>query len=161
MSYICRSCASYSPSGTQALVSNFGGLLELYDTTREPRTRIPTFGNSVRTLAGHLNNKYSINSEMVTDGERNFIISGSEDKQVCIWSENGSMRSLPGHEDVVLSVSYEAVSKCLVSGGTDGSLGVWRDIDLGADVSSSLATDAEVSCSSDVAIVGDMIDGES
>lgn len=80
-----------------------------------------------------MNDKYSINSEVVTDGKSSFIISGSEDDNVYIWNENGRVKQLTGHNDVVLSVAYDAGSKCLVSGCTDGSLGVWRGIELGTD----------------------------
>jgi len=106
----------------------------------------------VRTVTGHQNNKYSINSEIVTDGEHSFIISGSEDKMVYIWGENGSMKSLPGHEDVVLSVAYENVSKCLVTGSTDGSLGVWRGIELDSVLNGKAMM---MNDSSEVAVVGD------
>lgn len=153
-----RACTSYGPDGTRALVSNFGGLIELYQVKRDPRTLIPTFGECSRIYSGHVNEKYSINSKCISAGAEEFIISGSEDNLVYIWNtRDGRAGTLRGHEGVVLSVAYDATSNCLATGCTDGTVGMVRNIDFGAVIASaSDSTERHENIGSEQMVVDDI-----
>ena len=55
------------------------------------------------------------------------IISGSQDKAVCIWDVLGGLLedTLEGHTDGVYSVAYTPDGTKIISGSKDNTFGIW------------------------------------
>lgn len=87
-----------------------------------------TPGKPLKVYTGHVNRVYCITPTFsVTAGK--YIVSGSEDKSVCIWDLQGKnmLQKLEGHTDVVISVSCHPIENMIVSAGLehDRTLRVW------------------------------------
>lgn len=77
---------------------------------------------------GHQNRVYCVASTFsVTNGK--YIVSGSEDRCVCIWDLQGKnlIQKLEGHTDTVISVSCHPLENMIASAGLDAdrTVRVW------------------------------------
>lgn len=88
----------------------------------------------MKTYQGHKNEKYSLSgafgvyqNEDKTE-ERAFVISGSEDGDICCWDVQSKeiLQKMAGHEGVVLGVDTCKQDGLLVSGGLDKTVRIWE-----------------------------------
>ncbi|CDP14622.1 unnamed protein product [Coffea canephora] len=113
------SFAKFSPNGKFILVATLDDTLRLWNYAA---------GKSLKVYTGHVNRLYCITPTFsVTNGK--YIVSGSEDKCVCIWDLQGKnmLQKLEGHTDVVISVTCHPIENMIVSAGLDNdrSLRIW------------------------------------
>jgi len=83
-------------------------------------------GEVLNEYKGHSNSTYRIESCLTNDDA--YVICGSEDNQVYIWSlvEGRVVHTLKGHTKVVTSVCYHPKETCLLTASTDGTTKVWK-----------------------------------
>ena len=56
-----------------------------------------------------------------------YIASGSKDKTVCLWDDEGNLLIKPfeGHEDAITSVAFSPDGECIASTSKDGTIRLW------------------------------------
>jgi len=83
-------------------------------------------GELLNEYKGHSNTSARIESCLTNDDA--YVISGSEDNCVYIWSlvESRIVHTLKGHTKVVTSVAYHPKETCLLTASTDGTIKVWK-----------------------------------
>ncbi|KAI6674750.1 hypothetical protein NL676_002656 [Syzygium grande] len=96
------SFAKFSPNGKFILVATLNDTLKLWNYAT---------GKFLKIYTGHKNSVYCLTSTFsVTNGK--YIVSGSEDRCICIWDLQGKnlIQKLEGHSDT--AVMYRWVSSC-------------------------------------------------
>jgi WD40 repeat protein len=94
-----RSCISYSPNSRYILASSLDSKHRLHScdlsgdndvlirrqqqASRDPLQ--PVRQDAVRTLSGHVNNKFSVQSTLFSNAGRSYVLSGSEDSKVVLF----------------------------------------------------------------------------
>ena len=105
-----------------------------YDTTvRSWALNTPISGkiSAHLTYRGHTGPVRTVAFARVGDSER--IVSGSDDKEIAIWDENGSrIRTICGHEAAILSISVSGDK--VFSSSKDKTIRVW-DLNTGDNIS--------------------------
>ena len=88
-------------------------------------------GTCKKTYQGHVNKKYSLGGAFGVGGTEGFIVSGSEDGDLVFWDvkTKDMVQKVSGHEGVVLWVDTSpTVGGKVVSGGLDGTVRIWVDV---------------------------------
>eukprot|EP00668_Euglena_longa_P001257 GGOE01001487.1.p1 GENE.GGOE01001487.1~~GGOE01001487.1.p1 ORF type:complete len:598 (-),score=119.35 GGOE01001487.1:249-2012(-) len=96
------------------------GCIHLYDIRQRPFKVIQKF-------TGHLQRRFVIRS-CFGGANQTFVLSGSEDNRVYVYHRSSGRKlfALPGHQNVVNTVSWNpAVHTMFASGSDDGSVRVW------------------------------------
>lgn len=63
----------------------------------------------------------------LTDGQGNYIVTGSNDRSIRLFSATDSslIRSFDGHTDLVRSVAVDPANNLLLSGSYDQTVRIW------------------------------------
>ncbi|KAN0122087.1 prolyl oligopeptidase-like protein [Hyaloscypha variabilis] len=112
----------FSPNGRYILAFTLDSCIRLWDYVS---------GTCKKTYQGHVNNKYSLGGAFGVGGTEGFIVSGSEDGDLVFWDvkTKDMVQKVSGHEGVVLWVDTSPnVSGKVVSGGLDGTVRIWVDV---------------------------------
>ena len=68
-------------------------------------------------------------SHLLWDATAKWLFSGSYDKSVVVWdvgaADQGLAVELNGHSDRLVGISYDNISKLLITCSADGHIGVW------------------------------------
>ena len=95
-------------------------------------------GTCKKTYQGHVNTKFSIGGAFGIDKEEEgFIVSGSEDGELLFWDFRTKeiAQRVSGHEGVVCWVDTSpGPSRLVVSGGMDGTVRIWTEVDDNHDM---------------------------
>jgi COMPASS component SWD3 len=91
-------------------------------------------GRCVKTYQGHANARFSIAGAFGTYGDAAypaaFVVSGSEDGALWIWDVGRKtvLQTVEGaHEGVVFGADTHPTERCIVSGGADKVVRLWRE----------------------------------
>ena len=101
-------------------VRNYGNNLEIVSGSNDKTVRLwKPYSKLVTTLFGH--------SDVVSavDLKADLIVSGSFDKTIKLWKQDGTLRTLLGHEGLVTSVKISPNGQFIVSGSLDGTVRIW------------------------------------
>ncbi|PMD18079.1 prolyl oligopeptidase-like protein [Hyaloscypha hepaticicola] len=112
----------FSPNGRYILAFTLDSCIRLWDYVS---------GTCKKTYQGHVNKKYSLGGAFGVGGTEGFIVSGSEDGDMVFWDvkTKDMVQKVSGHEGVVLWVdTCPGVSGKVVSGGLDGTVRIWVDV---------------------------------
>jgi COMPASS component SWD3 len=131
----------FSPNGRYILAFTLDSCIRLWDYVS---------GTCKKTYQGHVNNKYSLGGAFGVGGTEGFIVSGSEDGDLVFWDvkTKDMVQKVSGHEGVVLWVDTSpSVSGKVVSGGLDGTVRIW--VDLNEDVNEVKAEPVDADATED------------
>jgi COMPASS component SWD3 len=120
--------ARFSPNGRYILAFTLDSCIRLWDYVS---------GTCKKTYQGHINTKYSLGGAFGVGGSEGFIVSGSEDGEILFWDVRSKevVQRVSGHEGVVVWVdTCPGQSGTLVSGGLDGTVRIWVDVNGDDDV---------------------------
>jgi COMPASS component SWD3 len=127
----------FSPNGRYILAFTLDSCIRLWDYVS---------GTCKKTYQGHANKKYSLGGAFGVGGTEGFIVSGSEDGNLVFWDvrTKDMVQKVSGHEGVVLwADTCPGVSGKVVSGGVDGTVRIWVDINEDEDGSGVNGVKAE------------------
>ena len=113
----------FSPNGKYILASTLDSCIRLWDYVS---------GTCKKTYQGHVNNKYSLGAAFGTSKGEPFIASGSEDGDILFWDIRSKevVQRVTGHRGVVCWIdTCPDGSGKLVSGGIDGTVSIWVDVE--------------------------------
>jgi COMPASS component SWD3 len=99
-----------------------------------------------KTYQGHVNKKYSLGGAFGVGGTEGFIVSGSEDGDIVFWDVRTKdvVQKVSGHEGVVCWVdTCPGASGTVVSGGLDGTVRIWVDVNEDEDGMDKLKDEQE------------------
>jgi COMPASS component SWD3 len=114
--------ARFSPNGRYILAFTLDSCIRLWDYVS---------GTCKKTYQGHINTKYSLGGAFGVGGSEGFIASGSENGEILFWDVRSKevVQRVSGHEGVVVWVdTCPGQSGTLVSGGLDGTVRIWVDV---------------------------------
>jgi COMPASS component SWD3 len=119
----------FSPNGRYILAFTLDSCIRLWDYVS---------GHCKKTYQGHVNTKYSLGGAFGVGGTDGFIVSGSEDGDILFWDVQNKkvVQRVGGHEGVVCWVdTCPGRNGTIASGGLDGTVRIWVDVenDLGVD----------------------------
>jgi WD40 repeat protein len=105
--------ARYSFDGKHIITSDFGGVVEIFDSE----------GNSLKSIKAH---KDEVNGIAVSRDNRH-IATGSHDKTINLWDfQTGEIqKSFTGHTQAVTWVNFSDNGDMIVSGSDDQTVKVW------------------------------------
>jgi COMPASS component SWD3 len=112
----------FSPNGRYILAFTLDSCIRLWDYVS---------GTCKKTYQGHVNTKYSLGGAFGVGGTEGFIASGSEDGDILFWDVRNKevVQRISGHEGVVCWVdTCPGPSGTIVSGGLDGTVRIWVDV---------------------------------
>jgi COMPASS component SWD3 len=114
----------FSPNGKYVLAWTLDSALRLWNYVD---------GRCVKTYQGHANAKFSIAGAFGVYGPRDlpaaFVVSGSEDGALWMWDVGRKtvLQTIKGaHEGVVFGADTHPLERCVVSGGADKVIRLWR-----------------------------------
>jgi len=112
------SFVEFSQNGKYALVANLNSQLKLWNLEVEPP-------RPVRTYEGAKNEKHCHFAQFFS---ANFIIMGSEDNSILVWSLTNAaiVQQIDGHNAPVICVSCNGQTKQMVSCSMDGVVKFWK-----------------------------------
>ncbi|KAI6250032.1 WD repeat-containing protein 5 [Erysiphe necator] len=112
----------FSPNGRYILAWTLDSCIRLWDYV---------LGTCLKTYQGHTNKKYSLGGTFGVSGTESFIISGSEDGNIFLWDVKSKtvMQRLLAHDGVVCWVDTCPENNMITSGGMDGVIHIWVDVD--------------------------------
>ena len=108
---------SFSSDKNCILASSLDGTIRLLDKDS---------GELLNDYSGHCNNQYKISSCL--DNTDAYVLSGSEDNLIYVWDlvDAKILAKIPGHGNVVTSISYHPKQLEFVSASVDGTIRIWR-----------------------------------
>jgi len=112
----------FSPNGRYILAFTLDSCIRLWDYLS---------GTVKKTYQGHVNNKYSLGGAFGVGGTEGFIVSGSEDGDLVFWDVRTKdvIQKASGHDGVVCWVdTCPGPEGKVVSGGLDGTVRIWVDV---------------------------------
>lgn len=117
------SFVKFTPNGGYILANTLDDTIRLWDYLDEN-------GRVLKTLRGHRNNKYCVFSTfVVTDRERKYVLSGSEDGLLYLWDlqTRQVVQRMEAHTDVVLAVDAHPSENIIASGALekDKTVKIW------------------------------------
>jgi COMPASS component SWD3 len=113
----------FSPNGRYILAFTLDSCVRLWDYVS---------GTCKKTYQGHVNTKYSLGGAFGVGGTEGFIASGSEDGEILFWDVRSKevLQRARGHEGVVVWVdTCPGRPGTLVSGGLDGTVRIWVNVE--------------------------------
>ena len=119
--------ASFSPDGKYILAFTLDSCVRLWDYVA---------GTCKKTYQGHINTTFSIGGAFGFGSNGGFIVSGSEDGEILFWDFRSKeiAQRVSGHEGVVCWVDIAPGGSGMVaSGGMDGTVRIWVDVDENVD----------------------------
>jgi COMPASS component SWD3 len=114
--------ARFSPNGRYILAFTLDSCIRLWDYVS---------GTCKKTYQGHVNTKYALGGAFGVTGSDAFIASGSETGEILFWDVKSKdiVQRVSGHEGPVMWVdTCPGQSGTLVSGGLDGTVRIWVDV---------------------------------
>jgi COMPASS component SWD3 len=111
----------FSPNGRYILAFTLDSCIRLWDYVS---------GTCKKTYQGHINKKYSLGGAFGVGGTEGLIVSGSEDGEIIFWDVRTKevVQRVNGHDGVVCWVDTFPPSGTIVSGGLDGTVRIWVDV---------------------------------
>jgi COMPASS component SWD3 len=112
----------FSPNGRYILAFTLDSCIRLWDYVS---------GTCKKTYQGHVNKEYSLGGAFGVGGTEGFIVSGSEEGDIVFWDVRTKdvVQKVSGHEGVVCWVdTCPGASGTVVSGGLDGTVRIWVDV---------------------------------
>ncbi|TQS36411.1 hypothetical protein Golomagni_03141 [Golovinomyces magnicellulatus] len=112
----------FSPNGRYILAWTLDSCIRLWDYV---------LGTCMKTYQGHVNMKYSLGGKFGVSGSESFIVSGSEDGRLVFWDVKSKkeIQQVVAHDGVVCWVDTHPETSTIVSGGLDGLVRLWVDVD--------------------------------
>ena len=111
----------FSPNGRYILAWTLDSCIRLWDYVS---------GTCKKTYQGHINKKYSLGGAFSVSGSDSYIVSGSEDGNLVFWDvkTKEELQRVSGHDGVVCWIDTCTETGMIVSGGLDGNVRIWIDI---------------------------------
>lgn len=98
-----------------------------HDNTNINNEHDNTITNNEQIISGHRDFVLSVGVSSITSKSHPFIISGSKDRTVQLWDENGENHqlTLQGHKNSVISVAISPIGGVFATGSGDGRARIW------------------------------------